>query len=124
MSTTTKKELAKTLADGLGLKGVQADRCVDALFAALREAILQGGRIEVRGFGSWEVRETKPKPMARNPRTGEVVYVPGRKKVRFKVGKDLKRELTKPICFKTPQSGNFEQLGRSVQTAERPKSGA
>jgi len=95
--TTTKKELSKSLADDLNLTAVQAGKCVDALFLALREAVLRGNRIEIRGFGAWEVRETRPKLKARNPKTGEVIHVPARKKVRFKVGKELKGELGKPM---------------------------
>lgn len=94
--TTTKKQLAEILADDLNLTKHQAGKCVDALFLALREAILQGNRIEVRRFGAWEIKETNARPKARNPKTGEVVSVPARKKVKFKVGKELKAELGKP----------------------------
>jgi len=95
MPTTTKKELAKILSDEQDMTFILAEECVDALFAALRESVISGKRIEVRGFGSWEVRQTNPKLYARNPRTGETVFVPARKKVRFKPGKGLKAELTK-----------------------------
>jgi nucleoid DNA-binding protein len=96
MPTTTKKELTKILADELGMTALLAGKCVDALFLALKTSIVEGNRIEVRGFGAWEVKETKFKPHARNPKTGEVIAVPARRKVRFKVGKELKKELTKP----------------------------
>jgi nucleoid DNA-binding protein len=97
MPTTTKKQLARILSDDLNLTAIQAGKCVDALFKALRESVLKGNRIEVRGFGAWEVRETNPKPKARNPKTGDIISVPARRKVKFKVGKELKAELDKPI---------------------------
>jgi integration host factor subunit beta len=50
-------------------------------------------RIEIRDFGVFEVKKTKPKPKARNLKTGEFVYVPGRRKMHFKPGKILKNFL-------------------------------
>ena len=54
-------------------------------------------RIEVRNFGVFEVKPTKAKPRARNPRTNEEVYVPAHKKSHFKPGKILKQHLKQPI---------------------------
>ena len=54
-------------------------------------------RIEIRDFGVFEVKTTKAKPKARNPKTGEIVYVPPRRKTHFKPGKLLKEELKKPL---------------------------
>ena len=88
----TKQRLARTLAKELGITKDLAHQCVDALFQAMIESIIQGNRIEVRGFGSWSVQETNPRPNARNPMTGERVSVPARRKVRFKAGKRLKNE--------------------------------
>ena len=55
---------------------------------------MAGNRIEIRGFGVLNVKHTKPRPTARNPRTGEQVGVPARRKVLFKPGKLLKAALT------------------------------
>ncbi|MBI2951734.1 integration host factor subunit beta, partial [bacterium] len=85
MATVTKAELAGILARDLGMTRAQALQAVDALFTGLRDA-LRGGRIEIRNFGSWTVKATNAKPNARNPRTGEVVTVPPRRKVAFKPG--------------------------------------
>ena len=68
-------------------------KMVDALFEGMRETLIEGNRIEIRGFGVLDVRDTKPKPAARNPRTGEIVYVPARRKTHFKPGLLLKRAL-------------------------------
>jgi integration host factor subunit beta len=54
-------------------------------------------RIEIRDFGVFEVKTTKPKPKARNLKTGEFVFVPARKKMHFKPGKLHKEYLNKPL---------------------------
>lgn len=93
MPTITKKDLAKSVADTLGCKNNLTLEMVNSLFEAMRETLIEGNRIEIRGFGVLEVKDTKPKPAARNPRTGEVVYVPARRKTHFKPGKQLKEAL-------------------------------
>lgn len=97
MATVTKAELTRVLTHDLGCTEVLAHKAVDAFFEAMREAVLQGDRIEIRGFGSWTVKTTNAKSNARNPRTGEVVAVPARRKVRFKAGRIIKEALSQPI---------------------------
>jgi len=98
--TTTKKDLALKLSEVTGFKKNMSAKMVDALFAAMRDTLIAGSRIEIRGFGVFEVKNTKPKPAARNPRTGQIIYVPARRKTHFKPGKLLKEELHKPIKTK------------------------
>ena len=93
MSTITKKDLARSVADAIGCKNNLTLQMVDSLFESMRETLIEGNHIEIRGFGVLEVKNTKPKPAARNPRTGEVVYVPARRKTHFKPGKQLKEAL-------------------------------
>ena len=69
---------------------------VDTLFVNMREQLIQGHRIEIRGFGVLSVKDTTPKPAARNPRTGERLFIPARRKAHFKPGKQLKQALHKP----------------------------
>ena len=57
---------------------------------AIEEALLNGKRIELRGFGSFFIKNIKEKHSARNPKTGEIIYVPEKNKVRFKASKKLK----------------------------------
>lgn len=97
MATVTRVKLAHTLARDLGITEILAHQAVDAFFEALREAVLRGERIEVRGFGAWIVKATKAKSKARNPRTGKVVVVPARRKVAFKPGRVIKEALSQPI---------------------------
>ncbi len=93
MVTITKKHLAQAIAESTGITKLLAHAMVDSLFEAMRETLIEGNRIEVRGFGVLDVKDTKPKPAARNPRTGEIVYVPARRKTHFKPGKELKEAL-------------------------------
>ena len=62
---------------------------VDALFDAMMESLKKGERIEIRGFGSFVVRQYGGYK-GRNPKTGEIVDVPPKKLPFFKVGKELK----------------------------------
>lgn len=96
MGTTTKKELALMVSQETGCKKNLASDMVDTVFEAMRESLMQAQRIEIRGFGVFQVKETRPKPAARNPRTGQVIYVPARRKTHFRPGKLLKEELHRP----------------------------
>lgn len=91
--TTTKKDLALEVAGETGCKKSLAAKMVDSVFSAMRASLVKGDRIEIRGFGVFQVKDTRPKPAARNPRTGDVIYVPARRKTHFKPGKLLKDEL-------------------------------
>ncbi|MEJ2637774.1 MAG: integration host factor subunit beta [Calditrichia bacterium] len=100
MKTVTKKEVAKRVAKKLGQKIYITEDFVNAVFESLREILSEADpeiRIEIRDFGVFEVKETKPKPKARNPRTGEIIYVPARRKTHFKPGKLLKDILKEPL---------------------------
>lgn len=99
MKTVTKKEVSKRVANYLNEKIYTTERFVDAVFTVIREVLSEANpeiRIEIRDFGVFEVKKTKPKPKARNPRTGEIIYVPARRKTHFKPGKMLKDVLKEP----------------------------
>ena len=95
--TVTKKDLAFSICEELGIKKSLAYEVVNTLFDALRENLIEGNRIEVRGFGVLGVKDTKAKPAARNPRTGEIVYVPARRKSYFRPGALIKQALHRPL---------------------------
>ncbi len=100
MRTVTKKEVAKRVAKAMGQKIYVTEEYVNVVFESLRDILAEADpeiRIEIRDFGVFEVKETKPKPKARNPRTGEIIYVPARRKTHFKPGKLLKEILKQPI---------------------------
>ena len=91
--TTTKNHLAATIAQSTGAQKYIAEQATDAMFTVMREQLAEGNRIEIRGFGAFAVKRVKPKPAARNPRTGEIVYVPARRKTHFKPGALLKEAM-------------------------------
>ena len=98
--TITKKEVAKSTAKLVGEKIYITEKLVDGVFTALRQFMSEADpevRIEIRDFGVFEVKKTKPKPKARNPKTGEIIYVPARRKTHFKAGRLLKEVLKKPL---------------------------
>lgn len=99
-STITKKDVAKRTARIVGEKIYMTEKVVDGVFQALREFMTEADpevRIEIRDFGVFEIKKTKPKPKARNPKTGEIIYVPARRKTHFKAGKLLKEVLKRPL---------------------------
>ena len=102
MATITKADFVRIIAENLNTTQTKAKLLADNLFEAMAEAIIQGNKIEIRGLGSWTVKETKARPAARNPKTGEIVYVPDRRKVSFKPGKALRKSLSKPRDAQSP----------------------
>lgn len=99
-TTITKKDVAKRTARITNEKIYLTEKVVDGVFQALREFMEEANpeiRIEIRDFGVFEVKTTKPKPKARNPKTGEIIYVPARRKTHFKAGKLLKEVLKQPL---------------------------
>ena len=100
MKTITKKDVAKRVASNLNEKIYSTERFVDAVFTAMREILVEADdeiRIEIRDFGVFEIKRTKAKPKARNPRSGEIIYVPARRKTHFKAGKIIKEALKRPL---------------------------
>ena len=93
LSTITKRDLARSVAGSTGSTNHVAAKMVDSLFEVMRTELVEGHRIEIRGFGVFSVKDTKPKPAARNPRTGELTPVPARRKTHFKPGRLLKAAL-------------------------------
>jgi nucleoid DNA-binding protein len=84
----TKKDIIKTLADKFEVSQADSKRIVQGTFNAIVDTLLSEGRIELRGFGVFEVK-TRKQRNARNPQTGETVVVPERKVIAFKPGKEL-----------------------------------
>ena len=64
---------------------------MDIFSNGIEKALLDGKKIELRGFGSFFVKKIKEKYSARNPKTGEIIYVPEKNKVRFRSSKKLKK---------------------------------
>ena len=84
----TKKEMAKAIAEEMGINQLQTLEIIQKVFDGITETLLQEGRIELRNFGVFEVKKRKPRK-ARNPRTGASVKVPGKLVVTFKPGREM-----------------------------------
>ena len=87
-----KADIINKVAEEAAITKVKAIEAVEAVFEAMKVAMRQGERIELRGFGVFQVKPRK-KGIGRNPRTGREVKIPPGKTIRFKPGKNL-RNLT------------------------------
>ncbi|MBO08124.1 MAG: integration host factor subunit beta [Acidobacteria bacterium] len=83
-----KADLVKIIAREARITKVSAESAVNAIIDALKNALAQGERIELRGFGVFEVRPRK-RGIGRNPRTGQEIVIPPGKSTRFRPGKNL-----------------------------------
>jgi len=87
-----KSDLIEKVAKELNMNRDLAQLVVNTIFDTMSEALSSGEGIEIRGFGSFSVRHYQGRE-GRNPKTGEIVSVPPRKKPFFKVGKELKNRI-------------------------------
>lgn len=85
----TKAELVEDVADAAELTKKDAERLVEIVFESIIESLNQGEKIELRGFGSFRVRERGAR-RGRNPKTGDPVNIPAKRVPYFKPGKELK----------------------------------
>ncbi len=91
-----KSEIIKRLQkEHPNLKSSQVSTIIDIIFSAISDNLINQKSIELRSFGRWSVRNIKAKHNARNPKTGEIIYVPEKKKISFKMSKKLKEEINK-----------------------------
>ena len=77
----------------------QTEQVVDTLLESIKDALAEGDKVEIRGFGNFRVRKRDARK-ARNPRTGKVVEVPPKKVPFFKAGKGLKEMVEQGDHFK------------------------
>lgn len=87
-----KLDIVNSVAEKTGVPKQKAEQVVDALFKAMKDALAEGNRIELRGFGVFVVKPRK-RGIGRNPRTGKEVPIPSGKTIRFKPGKDLQAKV-------------------------------
>ena len=98
--TLTKKDVARRVAELMDEPIYKSEPWVSAVISALGELMIEADpevRIELRDFGVFEVKKTKAKPKARNPKTNETVFIPSRRKTHFKPSKRLKQVLQQPL---------------------------
>jgi DNA-binding protein HU-beta len=85
----TKTELVTYVADASGLTKKDSAKAVDAVFAGIEESLKKGDKVQLIGFGNFEVRERAARK-GRNPQTGEEIEIAASKAPAFTPGKSLK----------------------------------
>ena len=85
----TKSDLIKALSEEMEISEVAAEEAVNTIFSSISSALSQGDRVEIRGFGSFRVKDYEGYT-GRNPATGEKIKVKPKKLPFFKVGKELR----------------------------------
>ncbi|HIG73919.1 MAG TPA: integration host factor subunit beta [Bacteroidetes bacterium] len=98
--TLTKKDVARRVAEIQGMPLYKCEPWVHAVVMSIRQLMEEADpevRIELRDFGVFEVKKTKAKPKARNPKTNETVFIQARRKTHFKPSKKLREVLQTPL---------------------------
>ena len=93
----TKSVLIERIAEKVEKKKKkQTEVVIETIFESIKETLSKGGKVEIRGFGNFRLRNRNAR-RARNPKTGEAVDVPPKKVPYFKVGKELREMVNKNI---------------------------
>lgn len=108
----TKSELIEKVAQETGLTKGRAEMVINAIFDSMTEALVRNEGIEIRGFGSFTVRQYKAYE-GRNPRTGDPVHVAPKRLPFFKVGKELRERV----------NGNGDGEGAGQKAPAGPRQG-
>jgi len=85
-----KSDLIAHIADELRTSKLSANRLLDTVLDSIRRGLLQEGSVTITGFGTFEVKNRKPR-VGRNPHTGEPIQITAGRRVGFRVGKGLKQ---------------------------------
>lgn len=94
----TKSELIEQLAvENAALSKKEAELVVNTIFDSISEALIGGDRVEIRGFGSFTIRERDARE-ARNPKSGDLVKIPPKKTPFFKTGKELRERVNNGVA--------------------------
>lgn len=89
----TKSELIEQISSSYpDMTKKQIEFIINSVFISIKEAIKDGDKVEIRGFGSFKIREKQSK-VGRNPKTGNKVDIPEKKVPYFKPGKEIKESL-------------------------------
>ena len=89
-----KTELVASVADKAGLTKKDAEKAINALFMSVEEALAQEDKVQIIGFGTFEVKAREERK-GRNPQTGAEITIPASKNPVFKAGKSLKDVVNK-----------------------------
>lgn len=89
-----KTELVASVAEKAGMTKKDAEKAINALFASVEEALAKKDKVQVIGFGTFEVKARTARK-GRNPQTGKEITIPASKTPVFKAGKGLKDSVNK-----------------------------
>ena len=89
-----KAELVAAVAEKTALSKKDSEKAVNAAFDAISETLVEGGKVQLVGFGSFETKERNAR-VGRNPRTKEEIEIPASRVPAFKAGKALKDTVAK-----------------------------
>ncbi len=92
MKNITKRDLAKSISEKTGINQVASLNAIEGILSTLANHLQQGNTIQIRGFGTFKTKKTKARP-ARNPKTGEVVYLKPDFKPIFKYSSKIKTKI-------------------------------
>lgn len=107
----TKSELIAILASRYPqLSGRDMDYAVKTMLDAMTQALSDGQRIEIRGFGSFSLSSRQPR-VGRNPKSGEKVLVPGKQVPHFKAGKELRERVDPAQASGTADASDDDDAG-------------
>lgn len=123
----TKSELIAALAARYSqLAARDTDYAVKTVLDAMTQALAEGQRIEIRGFGSFSLSERAPR-VGRNPKSGEQVLVPGKQVPHFKAGKELRErvdmEAIETDAVSTESEARTQVVSQEAVLAERRAQG-
>lgn len=120
----TKKEIVKTISEEIGMTQLKTKEIVQKTFNAIVDTLVEEHRIELRNFGVFEVKKRAARK-ARNPRTGEKVFVPEKFVVTFKPGKEMEekvREMERRAAQQAAQQATYDQSNGSPPASIAPVS--
>ncbi len=87
-----KKDIVDKVSRDLSMQKQDVEIAVDIMLESMAQALIEERRIELRGFGSFSIRQRKPRS-TKNPRTGKIMNIPSRRTLHFTMSKSLKEAL-------------------------------
>jgi len=88
----TKADIVDALYDNTGMERKEIRKVIDLFFSEIKDALMRRDVIELRGFGTFEIKVRKGRARARNPKTGETITVRPHGIVCFRPGRELKQD--------------------------------
>ena len=88
----TKADIVDAVYDQTGMNRKEISMVMDRVISEIKAALMERCVIELRGFGTFEVKMRKARPRARNPRTGEIISIRPHGNVTFRPGRDLRHD--------------------------------